>query len=93
MNNVPFGVNHDVSVMPVLDLEDVARDRVGCHGLDEIEPGLLEGDRVDPAVLVDKVAKQVVDLGSAHLVSGCRIGHNIDDSTLYDQRCDPSPFS
>ena len=31
VDNVAIAVNHNVAIMPVLDLENVARDRVGRH--------------------------------------------------------------
>lgn len=83
MDDVPFSVDHDVSVVTILDLQDVAGDRVGGHTLDEVHSSLLEGDRVDRSVLVDEEAEEVVDLGSSHLVSRGSVGNDVDDSTLY----------
>ena len=54
VDDMTFAVDHDVSVVSVLDLEDVASDGVGGHGLDEVEASTLEGDRVLPAVLGDE---------------------------------------
>ena len=54
VDDVSFAVDHDVPVVSVLDLEDVAGDGVGGHGLDEVEASTLEGDRVLPAVLGDE---------------------------------------
>jgi hypothetical protein len=82
VHDMPFAVDHDVTVMPILDLEDVARDRVRGHRLDKVEAGFLEGYRINATVLVDKVREEVVDLGSTHLVSGRRVGDNVDDTAL-----------
>ena len=46
MNYMPFSINHNVAVVTIFDLENVARDRVRCHRLDEIQPRLLEGSGV-----------------------------------------------
>ena len=46
VNYVALPVDHNVSVMPVFDLEDVASDRVRSHRLNKVQPGLLESDRV-----------------------------------------------
>jgi len=86
VNDVPFSVDHDVSVVTILDLKDVAGDRVGGHTLDEVHSSLLEGNRVHRSVLVDEEAEKIVDLGSAHLVSGGSVGNDIDDSTLIREK-------
>ena len=54
VDDVSLAVDHDVPVVSVLDLEDVAGDGVRGHGLDEVEASTLEGDRVLPAVLGDE---------------------------------------
>lgn len=82
VNDMPFSVDHDVSVVTILDLEDVAGDGVGGHTLDEVHSSLLEGNRVDGSVLVDEEAEEIVDLCSTHLVSGGSVGNDVDDSTL-----------
>jgi len=68
MNNMTLSVNHDISVMPVLDLEDVASDRVRSHRLNEVQPGLLEGDRMLSTIFADEEIEQVVNLCPSHLV-------------------------
>jgi len=45
MYDVSLLVDHDVAIVPVFDLEDVADQRVGCHALDEIGTGLEEPDK------------------------------------------------
>lgn len=40
MNNVPVLIDHDVSIMPVLDLQNVADQGVRRHALDEVCTGL-----------------------------------------------------
>jgi hypothetical protein len=86
MNDMALPVDHDISVVSILDLEDVASDRVGGHALDEVHPRPLERNRVDRTVLVDEEAEEVVDLRSAHLVSGGRVGDDVDDSALSKEK-------
>jgi hypothetical protein len=75
-------VDHDVAVMTILDLNDVAEERVGRHRLDKVGASLLERDAVRAAVLEDEEASQVVDLGSTHLVARGRVRDHVDDSAL-----------
>lgn len=56
VDNVSFAINHDVSIVTILDLKNITSNRVGGHGLDKVEPGFLERRRVETAVLVDEVA-------------------------------------
>jgi len=66
---VTLSVYHDVSVMPVLDLEDEASDRVRGHRLNEIQPSLLEGDRMLSPIFSDKEIEQIINFGPSHLIS------------------------
>lgn len=82
VDDVSIAVDHDVAVVTVLDLEDVAGDGVGGHGLNEVHARLLEWDCVDTTVLVDEEAEEVVDLGSTHLISRGGVWNDVDDSAL-----------
>ena len=42
MYDVSILVDHDVAIMSVLDLEEIADQRVGCHALDEVGTSLRE---------------------------------------------------
>ena len=43
-----FGVNHDVSVVTIFELEEIRHDRVRSHACDEVVPGLSSAlDRFD----------------------------------------------
>jgi hypothetical protein len=77
-----LAIDHDIPVVSVLDLQDVTSHAIRRHRLDKVESSLLKGRRVDAAVLVHKVAEQVVDLGSSHLISRGGVGNNIDYTTL-----------
>ena len=69
VNYMALSVNHDVSVVSILDLEDVTSDGVRSHRLNEVQPGLLEGDRVLSTIFAYEEIEQVVDFGPSHLVS------------------------
>lgn len=82
MDDVAFPINHNVAVMSILDLQDIAGYRVRRHGLDEVESSLLERYGVDTPILVDEVGDQVVDLGAAHFVPGCGVWDDVNDTAL-----------
>lgn len=82
MNNVALPVNHDVSVVTILDLQDVASKRVRSHGLYEVQAGLLERDGVLAAVPGDEEVEQVVHFGTTHLIPRSGVRDDIDDATL-----------
>jgi len=42
VNDMSFFVDHDVAVVPVLNLKQEPDDRIGRHRLDEVLPGRLE---------------------------------------------------
>lgn len=82
MNDVTLPVNHDVAVVSILDLQNVARYGIRGHRLDEIEASTLELDCVFTTILGDEEVKEVVDLCPSHLISRGCIGDDIDDTTL-----------
>ncbi len=47
MDDVTLSVNHDIPVMTILDLEDVACDTISCHALNKVHPSPLKFDGVD----------------------------------------------
>jgi hypothetical protein len=77
-------VDHNVAVVPVLDLDDVAQERVRRHGLDKVGPGALKVGRLDGSELHREERQEVVDLGSAHFVTRGRVRNDIDDTALSD---------
>lgn len=82
MNNVALPVNHDVPVVTILDLQDVASEGVRSHGLDEVQAGLLERDGVLAAVPGDEEVEQVVHFSTTHLITRSGVGDDVDDTTL-----------
>jgi hypothetical protein len=69
VNDMAFTVDHYIPVMPVLDLQYVTCNRICRHGLDEVQPGLLESYSMFPAISRHKEIHQVVNLCTTHLIS------------------------
>lgn len=82
VDNVSFAVYHDVSVVPILDLKDVTGNRVGRHGLNKVQPSLLEGNGILSSELTHEEAEEIVDLCAAHLVSRGRVWDDINNTAL-----------
>ena len=82
VNDVTLSIDHDVSVVAIFDLKDVASYRVARHGLYEIESGPLELDAILPSILGLEESKQVVDLCSPHFVTRSCVRNDVDNSTL-----------
>jgi len=57
---VALSVDHNISIVPIFDLKDVASDRVRSHRLNEVQSGLLEGDRM--------FSTKIPPLGNAEVV-------------------------
>jgi hypothetical protein len=68
---VALSVNRNISIVPVFDLKDVASDRVSSNRLDEVQPGLSEGDRMFSTIFSDKQIETDIDFGPSHLTSRC----------------------
>lgn len=83
MDDMPIAIDHDVAVMPILDLQDVASHRISRHRLDEVETSLLEGDSVLSAIFCHKKVQQVIHFGTPHLIPGCRVWYHIDHTALH----------
>ena len=86
VDDVSFAVDHDVPVVSVLDLEDVASDGVGGHGLDEVEASTLEGNCVLPAIFGDEEVEQVVDFSATHFVSRRCVRNDVNDTAAWTRR-------
>lgn len=73
VNNVAFSVDHDVAVVSIFDLKDVASHRIRSHGLDEVQASLLESDSVRVSIFGDEESHEVVDLSPTHFISRGRV--------------------
>jgi hypothetical protein len=88
VDNVAFTVYHNVSIVPILDLQDITGNRVGSHGLDEVQTCLLEGYGVWTTVLGNEEIKQIINLGTTHFITGRGIRNNINNTAL---ECQSAP--
>jgi len=73
-------VNHDVAIMAVLDLKDVAHDRVGRETLNEVEASHLELSCVLVSELLKEVLVEINLERLAELVSAVGVRHALDDA-------------
>ena len=82
MYNVTLSVNHDVAVMTVFNLKNVACDGVCSHRLNEIQPSSLIRDCVLSSIFGNEKPLEIVDLRSTHFVARGGIRHDIDNAAL-----------
>mmetsp|Transcript_33658 Transcript_33658/g.51947 ORF Transcript_33658/g.51947 Transcript_33658/m.51947 type:complete len:312 (-) Transcript_33658:3040-3975(-) len=84
MHDVPLDINKDVTVMSVLDLEDVAEQRVGSQRLAEVLPRLLVLASLGRAELLLEVLLDVRVLSHFLLdaINTQSISGNFDQTTL-----------
>lgn len=77
-----LSVNHDVAVMPILNLQNVACNRICGHGLNEIEASFLEWDCILTTILGDEETQQIIDFSPTHLIPRSSIRNYINNTTL-----------
>ena len=82
VDDMSLAINHNVPVVPVLDLENVAYNGVGSHRLNEVQPSFLKLDGVLATVFCDKEVQQIVDFCSSHLIARCGVWHNVNNTAL-----------
>ena len=82
MDDMSLSIDHNISIMTVLDLQNVACKRIRGHGLNKIQPCLLERDAVLSAVFGYEEVDQIVHLRTTHLITRSCVWYNIDNATL-----------
>lgn len=82
MYNMAIRVNHDVSVVPILDLQQVANHRVRCHRFDEIAARRQKFLGRFVAVLVQEVVHQIRVRLATQLIARLGIRHALNDTAL-----------
>ena len=86
MDDVSLLVDHDVAVVPVLDLEQEPDDRVRGHRGREVPPRLLEGlTGLLPELLLEVLEQVHVDL-AADLVAGLGVRYALNHAALERKR-------
>lgn len=82
MNDSSFAIDHDVTVVTIFDLNEVAEERIGGHRLNEIDARFLEFDSIDVSVRQNIIAEQVVDFRSSNFISRRCIRDHVNHTTL-----------
>ena len=82
VNNMALPIYHDVAIVTILDLQYAASQRVGCHGLDEIQMRLLERHSIMNSIFRHEEASQIINLSPSHLVAGSGVRNHINDTAL-----------
>ena len=80
MNQMPTLIYHDVTIVAILDLQDVADDAVCGETLREVQTRLLEPLTCFTPVPLQEVLVQVDFEGFPELVSAVRVGDALDDA-------------
>src|ERR1700722_11767491 len=88
VQDVALVVDHDIAIMPVLELQQIAHNAVCCHRFDKFRPRLLEAHRVLTSVFRNKVIVKSVHGLSAQEVSGYRIRQDVDYTAAWRGGCD-----
>ena len=77
---MPTLINHDVTIVAIFDLQDVADDAVCGETLREVQTRLLEPLTCFTPVPLQEVLVQVDFEGFPELVSAVRVGDALDDA-------------
>lgn len=88
VQNMTCVINHNVSVVTILELKEVGDDAVGCHTLDKVVAGFLESNGILAAVLGDKVVVETIHGFTTKHVAGYRVWQDVDDTTAWCGRSD-----
>ena len=82
MNDMSISINHDVAIVPIFNLKNIASDGVSGHRLNEIHSRVLETDRIWTTELAYEEVLKIVYLCPSHLISRRSIWNHINDATL-----------
>lgn len=82
MNDVSCSIQHDIAIVPVLDLQQEAHQGIRCHGLYKVGPCLLESVRIFVPIYTDEILVHPSVCTSAQLVPRLSIGNTLNYTTL-----------
>ena len=85
MNDMTISIDHNIAIVPILNLQDITGYRISSHGLDEIQSGFLKACRIRATIFCYEEILQVIHFGSSHFVSGCCIRNHVDNTALSDK--------
>ena len=81
MHQVSKVVDKNISVMSILDLEDIADNTVCCQTFDKVESGLHESTATLIAVLFQEIVVKVYLERLSNLISTVRVGNYLNYSS------------
>lgn len=81
MNDVAFDINHDVTIVPVFDLKQVANQTVGGHGADKVAASHLEFLSVFVAVRLNEIFIEANVRLTSELVSRFGVRNTFNHAT------------
>lgn len=82
MNDVSVFIDHDVSIVSILDLKKESNDAIGCHALNEVAARLQEVRTRLVAVRFEKVIIKRRVRFSSELVTRLRVRNALDHTAL-----------
>lgn len=86
VNDVPFGVDHYVSVVTIFDLQKISNHRIGGHCANEIAASSLKFLRRFIAILMQEILVQTGIGLSTQLITRFGIRYAFNDTALKIQR-------
>lgn len=86
MYYVTLCIYHDISIVPIFYLENIASDRIRRHGLNEIQACLLECNRILASVFSYEEVQQIIDFCAAHLITRRRIWNDVYNTRLVTRK-------
>lgn len=69
VDNVTVSIDHNIAVVPVLDLKNIASYRICRHRLNEVQASFLEQNAIFASVLRSEKTNQIVYFCPAHLIA------------------------
>jgi exonuclease VII small subunit len=81
VQNMTLSIVHNVTIVPILELNKVGDDGVGSERLHKVVSGSLELDRILRSVLGGEILVQTVDGLSTQHISRDGVGENVNDTT------------
>lgn len=82
MYDVSFSIDHDVTIVTVLDLQDITRHRVRRHRLDEVKTSSLKGDSFFSSIFGNEEVEKVVNFGATHFIPRGGVRYHVDHTAL-----------
>ena len=82
MYDVPITINHDISIVAILNLENITSHGVCSHGLNKVQLCFLKSNSILASIFGSEKVQQIVDLSPTHFIARGSIRNHIYDTTL-----------